>query len=261
MKEIIRELLPRTPRPHCIRFGPLRGAKIVTSWHDYPGAILGRTEAPLLRWFRSNVGESETWLDVGAHYGYTAIALSRLIGPSGRVFAFEPVLSTAACVRRTREINPLENLAVVPIGLDSGSTPRILDLPTVRGMADRTIDPARPTERIETRSLDTLWPSLCAGSPVIHGIKIDVQGMELEVMSGMRELLRRWSPKLVIEFHAGVDRAHALEILADCGYGTAAEPVDPSRASAALADDCSYAFYPLEAECASSSTASFTARI
>ena len=77
MKETIRELLPRRLKAHRILAGPLRGAKIVTSWHDYPGAILGRTERPLLGWFQANVQPGQTWLDIGAHYGYTAIALAQ----------------------------------------------------------------------------------------------------------------------------------------------------------------------------------------
>src|SRR5579864_9291336 len=96
-KESIRKVLPKNTKAYPILAGPLRGARIYTSWHDYPGAILGRTERPLLKWFQRNVAVGETWMDVGAHYGYTAVALASLVGPSGRVFAFEPVLSTAAC--------------------------------------------------------------------------------------------------------------------------------------------------------------------
>ena len=46
VKEALRKLLPRTVKPHRILAGPLRGQWIVTSWHDYPAAILGYTEAP-----------------------------------------------------------------------------------------------------------------------------------------------------------------------------------------------------------------------
>src|SRR5437016_5508671 len=91
LKERIRRMLPSTVRPHSILAGPLRGAKLYTSWYDYPGAILGTTELPLLEWFARNVQPGETWIDVGAHYGYTAIALCRLVGAPGRVVAFEPV--------------------------------------------------------------------------------------------------------------------------------------------------------------------------
>src|SRR4026208_2596549 len=75
LKTHIRRFLPDTIRAHLILAGPLRGAKIETSWHDYPGAILGTTELPLLEWFARNVQPGETWIDIGAHYGYTAIAL------------------------------------------------------------------------------------------------------------------------------------------------------------------------------------------
>src|SRR5947207_9715779 len=113
LKAQFRRLLPRTPHPHSILTGPLQRARIYTSWHDYPGAILGTTEKPLLDWFRRNVLLGETWVDVGAHYGYTAIALCRLVGPTGRVFAFEPVLGTAGCVARSRELNALAQLQIV----------------------------------------------------------------------------------------------------------------------------------------------------
>jgi len=52
----------------------------------------------LLEWFSKNVAPVETWLDVGAHYGYTAIALRRLVGENGRVIAFEPMLSATGAV-------------------------------------------------------------------------------------------------------------------------------------------------------------------
>ncbi|HEV3333083.1 MAG TPA: FkbM family methyltransferase [Bryobacteraceae bacterium] len=258
MKERIRDLLPRQLKQHTIHGGPLTGCAIYTSWHDYPGAILGTTEKALLQWFRRNVRSGETWLDVGAHYGYTAIALSRQVGASGRVFAFEPVLQTASCVIRTRELNGLRQLTVIPMGLADHPGIRTLELPTVRGMADSTIEARGSGECILTASLDSFWPSLCGDYPEIHGIKIDVQAMELDVLLGMKELLRRWAPKLIIEFHRGVNRDPLLHLLAACGYSTDWESLDPARPERVLADDISYAFRPLSNVCASLSTPSST---
>ena len=47
LKSFLRRLLPKTIRAQRILGGPLRGLHIVTSWHDYPAAIMGRTERPL----------------------------------------------------------------------------------------------------------------------------------------------------------------------------------------------------------------------
>src|SRR5260370_271489 len=186
VKEVVRSMLSATVKPHSVLGGPLKGARIYTSWHDYPGAILGTTEKPLLNWFADNVSPGETWIDVGAHYGYTAIALCRLVGPSGRVVAFEPVLATAGCVPRTRALNRLRQLRVVPLALGANPLLETRRLPTVRGMADSTIAAGAWEEEISVVSFDTAWSLMCEASPEVHGVKIDVQGMELDVIEGMR---------------------------------------------------------------------------
>src|SRR6266702_3527618 len=138
LKAQIRRFLPKTIRAHRILGGRLRGYRIVTSWHDYPAAILGRTERALLDWFERHVAAGETWLDVGAHYGYTAIALSRLVGAGGRVYAFEPVVATAGCISQAGSLNELRQLTVVPVALGDCGELSIDSLPAVRGMVDTT---------------------------------------------------------------------------------------------------------------------------
>jgi len=242
VKRHIRRFLPKSAYSHSILAGSLRGARIYTSWHDYPGAILGTTEKPLLEWFRRNVSTGETWIDVGAHYGYTGIALCRLVGPAGRVVAFEPVLSTAGCVARTRELNGLRQLQVIPLGLAACPNLETRRLPLVRGMADSTIGPRTWEEPISVASFDIIWPILCEGNQLVHGIKIDVQGMELEVLEGMRQTLCEQHPKLIVEFHSGVDRAKALELLSSYGYRGPGAPIDTRPSEELYQDDKSYLF-------------------
>ncbi len=222
----------------------MRGRVIVTSWHDYPGAILGRTERPLLDWFARNVRPNETWLDVGAHYGYTAIALSELVGPGGRVFAFEPVLYTAGHLARTRVLNRLAQLAVLPFGLGEPDTLTLKSLPVVRGMADSTLQSRDWCEGILVARLDSLWSKLCHGKPGVDGIKIDVQGMEIETLKGMAGLLRESKPRLVVEVHEGVDRRELLDVIESVGYSRTGEPLETGADSdgAQYLDDQSYAF-------------------
>ena len=234
IKSYLRTLLPRAIRQHLILAGSLRGCRIVTSWHDYPAAITGRTERPLLEWFAENVKKGETWLDIGAHYGYTAIALSRLVGQQGRVFAFEPMVSTAGCVAQTRELDKFPQLVVLPLGLADPETLEMNQLPVTRGMVDSTIE--RTTnhaprtewlENIMVARLDWLWPRICGGREDIDGVKIDVQGMEVEVLNGMIETLRRQHPKLVVEVHHGVDRKELLGLIETAGYSRQAMPIEP----------------------------------
>jgi FkbM family methyltransferase len=249
LRETLRAFLPRGLKAHRIRRGPLAGHRIYTSWHDYPGAISGGTEAPLLAWFARHVKPGETWLDIGAHYGYTGIALAKLVGETGRVIAFEPVTATAGCVSRTRELNRLTQLHVVPLGLSARPGIRPVELPVFRGMADSTL-PAKPAsatvigQLIFLSSFDHLWESLSAGNSCVNGVKIDVQGMEYDVLAGMKDTLRRCHPKLVIEFHPGVDRSGILQFLTQCGYCSKPQAVEPGSEDNPIEDNKSYAFFP-----------------
>jgi FkbM family methyltransferase len=204
-----------------------------------------------LAWFEQNVKPGETWLDVGAHYGYTAIALSRLVGKSGRVFAFEPMLSTAGYLTQTRRLNNLSQLTILPYGLGLPETVTMASLPVTRGMVDSTIESEGNSKGQETWSehfaiarFDWLWPRICSGDSKIDGVKIDVQGMETEVLTGMVETLKSQCPKLVVELHRGVDRGKFLDAVTAAGYARDAVPIEPAdgETSTLYFDDHSYYF-------------------
>lgn len=229
--------------------GPLGGSFIVTSWHDYPAAILGRTEEPLLNWFAANVKKDETWLDIGAHYGYTAIALCKLVGESGRVFAFEPMLNTAGCICRTRSLNNLVQMTVVPLALGNRAELAMDSMLSIRGMIDSTLQGGDGfKESFMISKLDWLWPTISGNDRKVDGIKIDVQGMEIDVLEGMSGLLTRQKPKLLVELHTGVSRARFLEVIGSCGYSQRGIPLEPLQGETdPVYADRTYIFQPKEA--------------
>ncbi len=248
LKEGLRQLFPRSLVRHRILGGPLRGSVIVTSWHDYPAAILGRTEKALLGWFASNVARGETWLDIGAHYGYTAIALCQLVAAAGRVYAFEPMLSSASCISQTKLLNNLPQMTVVPIALGNSANLALDSRRSIRGMIDSTLQDAEGLkESFLISRLDWLWPIISEPDSRIDGIKIDVQGMEIQVLEGMAAVVKRHRPKLLVEFHPGVSRPKALDVIASMGYvprGIAIDPL-PGELEPAYTDR-TYLFQPEE---------------
>lgn len=219
-KNIIRNLLPRKVNGKKILAGPLRGEKIFTSWHDYPAAILGWTEKSLIHWFIENIQSGETWVDIGAHYGYTSIAMCKLVSETGRVFAFEPMLSTVGYLSMTKSTNGFSQLSILPFGLGEVDKFTLLDLPVERGMADSTLINKENMDRILIGNFDWIWPQINQNNPTIHGIKIDVQGMELEVLRGMIKTITSISirPKLVVEIHRGVCRDEFSTLIMKLGY-------------------------------------------
>jgi FkbM family methyltransferase len=220
VKSLVRELLPRRHVAHRIMSGPLAGMRIVTSWHDYPAAIMGYTERKLTDWLLANAQPGETWLDVGANCGYTSLALSQAVGQSGRVFAFEPALPTAACLERTARANRLGQLVALPFALSDAPEPVVSRFATERGMIDSQLSVDGPLEMtaIVAVGLDAIWDGIAGGDSVVHGIKMDVQGMELDALRGMRNMLTRYRPKIVLEIHRDVSRSDILALLESCGY-------------------------------------------
>ncbi|MHC1784978.1 MAG: FkbM family methyltransferase [Anaerolineaceae bacterium] len=248
LKEFIRRFLPHSIRPYRILSGFLKGRIIFTSLHDYPAAIHGITESNLVAWMIRNVKLGEVWLDVGAHYGYISLALSLLTGREGKVYAFEPIITTAGYLNLTRQANDLTQMVIIPMALGASGGPNLIRLPVTRGMADSTLETSRDFENILLMSLDKLWKELADSKEEPAGIKIDVQGMELDVLTGMQSLLRVHKPKLLLEFHIGVDRSQITALLESCDYkipGTDISSNLPVTASSYL-DNTTYLFIPKE---------------
>jgi FkbM family methyltransferase len=250
LKENFRWLLPSAIRPRRILGGPLRGDFLVTSWHDYPAALLGYAESGLMAWFAETVRPGETWLDLGAHYGYTSLALCRYVGETGRVFAFEPLLKTAGHLSATRQANRLSRLTVVPLALTDVEEITSLKTQIWKAMAQPLEVPSDHTwvEPIYCVALDWVWSRLCGADDAISGIKIDVEGMEGKALQGMIGLLRKHKPKLVIEVHKsrGVDLDVLAPVLREAGYNTAGHVIGTPGSA-----DASYEFTVDRGTCAS----------
>jgi len=142
-------------------------------------------------------------------------------------------------------LNGLRQMRVIPIALGPHPELAVNRMALVRGMLDSTAEPGAGSETYLEASLDWLWPMVSEGNPRIHGIKIDVQGMEGAVLEGMKQILTRWQPKLALEFHGGVDRQKLLDLLGESGYrlpGAPIEPVTGEKTRPQYLDNKSYAF-------------------
>jgi hypothetical protein len=113
-------------------------------------------------------------------------------------------------------------------------------------MLDSTINGSNRKETLFVANLDWLWPKICGGNNAIDGIKIDVQGMEIEVLRGISVILEALKPKLIIELHKGVDRDAFLNQIVSSGYRVEAIPLVSYEEGLEnnLIDDKSYVFLP-----------------
>jgi FkbM family methyltransferase len=166
------------------------------------------------------------------------------------VVVYEPNPESRARLQDNLALNAIRNVTVRPVGVGAqeGEFELVFD-PLMAGGASADAKVAgqiRETaghlrvERIRVVSVDDDIAE--SRLPIPAFVKIDVEGMELEVLRGMRRLLRSARPALYIEMHGATldeKRANArrvLEELAASGYGDVTHVETGSRVTPQTAD-------------------------
>ncbi len=179
-----------------------------------------KSEAPSIRFLLESPLEGGTLVDVGANVGVFAYYLSRLAGPSGKVYAFEAQPELGPHLEALASSFRLDNLHIVNRGLSS--QPGMLRMQRSKagsGQASFHHGAGGGLEAIEipVTTLDAFF----ADTPhePIRFIKCDVEGHELEVFRGAERILREDAPVLLFECHDEQARQGELfGFLAGLGY-------------------------------------------
>jgi FkbM family methyltransferase len=165
---------------------------------------------------RTALPEGGIAFDVGANIGTHAVALARQTGPAGSVFAFEPQRVVHGMLATNATLNGLG--WIHPIHAAVGAAPGELLMPdyVYTNEANYGAIALGETERgwpVRVVTLDA-WCWL----PRVDGVKIDVEGMEAQVLDGARELIARFRPVLFVENDRTSTSVGVLERLLAAGY-------------------------------------------
>jgi len=173
---------------------------------------------------RRLVRAGDVVLDVGANLGVHTVLLAQLVGPQGRVLAFEPNAELFPGLQRT--LAALPNVTLYPCALSDQDSQAVLFVPadhSMAGLADWTRQPTRPIP-CATRRLDDLLAADGVRPPDF--VKCDAEGAERLVFEGARRTLDRSdAPIILFEANAnnaagfGRTRADAAEFLAGRAAG------------------------------------------
>jgi FkbM family methyltransferase len=168
---------------------------------------------------RDHISPGDTVCDVGAHKGTYTYWLSRWVGNSGRVLAFEPQPSLAAYLRRTV---PLHNVVVEQKALwsETGALDLFVPVPNSPGASLVATAGGSDGTRLQVPvvALDDYLPP----EKRVSLLKVDAEGAELAIFRGARRILDESRPLLVFECenrhlaHGSVEDVFAF--LTDAGY-------------------------------------------
>lgn len=153
-----------------------------------------------LRFVRDNVRKGAAIVDIGANVGNHAVFLSRFLEPS-RILVLEPNFELLDVLNDNLRANGVTNVDTSFLGLAIGAKRKTYEL-SIRDLnnvcASRLIESS--SGRINSEPLDAIVQDQ------VDLIRVDVEGMELEVLEGATRTISRFQPYLLVEtFNANIE--------------------------------------------------------
>jgi FkbM family methyltransferase len=146
--------------------------------------------------FRQILRPGMTAVEVGANIGAHTVSIARFVGPGGRVLAFEPQRGIFQMLCANLALNGIEQVEAhwAAVGRAPGEVrvPR-LDSHRRNNFGGLSIGREASGDAVRLVTLDSF------ALPACHLIKIDVEGMEAEVIRGAEETIRRHAPIIYAE--------------------------------------------------------------
>lgn len=158
---------------------------------------------------RQNVKPGATVLDLGAHMGLFSVVMSQLVGKEGRVYSFEPTPSTRSVLKEVVKINGCDHNVRVrseAVSKQKG-TFFFYDTGDLVSNANSLVQTDRSANKIEVNavSLDEFAEEQNA---VINCLKIDVEGAELDLLEGAKNVFKKMRPAALLSLHPASIKAN-----------------------------------------------------
>lgn len=210
-----RRVFPRGPRL-CAFPNDLIGRELAVAGAYEPAGISA------IEWLCDkgviDLNPGATFLDIGANIGVYAVSLA---GRFPSVFAFEPHPITSQILGLNVALNGLGNVSMQPYALsDQDGVADLIDM-SHDNVGASTLEPARAcggTHRVELRHAGAAVRALTKSRVAL--IKLDVEGHELKVLSGLKELLKEQRPVVAFEANDAALAQSVPALLREVGYTT-----------------------------------------
>jgi FkbM family methyltransferase len=174
------------------------GFRLKLDLATYPDVAMayGLYELDTARLIKRLLKLGDHFVDAGANIGYFTLLAARLVGPSGRVDAFEPhPMNRARLVDHLRDNDLADRVRVHALALSDSAGVATMHMPSEAGANHGMASFYAPGEAVEvpTARLDEV---LAGTKPKL--IKLDVEGAEPLAIAGMAGLIATPHPPLVI---------------------------------------------------------------
>jgi FkbM family methyltransferase len=204
-------LIPPSARVPILQ-GALRGRWWIAGSSNH-GCWLGSYEYDKQQRLSAQVQPGMVVYDIGAHVGFYTLLAAQLVGPGGRVFAFEPLPRNLTYLRQHIDLNHFGNVTVFDAAVGQAAGVGQFSVHAASSMGSLTAD---GTLTVPIVSLDELSAQGRLIPPQI--LKIDVEGAEADVLRGAQALLQTHHPTIFLATHGADVHRQCLTLLRELGY-------------------------------------------
>lgn len=166
-------------------------------------------------------GMCRIFVDVGAGIGLFTIRVGKLLeAHGGRVVALEPDPRQFLCLIKNVRFNRLRNVTVLRLALGDCEGELRLTLYDVAGWSSLYAIHGTGRKLCEVTVRVVTFDSLVKmlDLPSVDVVKIDVEGAEVTVLEGARQVLSLYKPHLVVEVHGRENLVKVQELLRKYSY-------------------------------------------
>jgi len=192
--------------------GRLRG-KLWIAGSSNNGCWLGSYEYEKRLMFEKNIKKGEIMFDIGANVGFYTLLASILVGEGGKVFAFEPVPRNLQYLHKHMQMNRIGNVSVFEEAISDSAGVVSFEEDSYHSLGHFS---QKGSLKVKTVSLDELV--LQGRVPVPDCVKIDVEGAEMLVLSGGKELFTKKKPLIFLATHGQDLHDECCRLLKTWGY-------------------------------------------
>lgn len=192
--------------------GEIKGKKWIVGSSTH-GCWLGSYEYQKQLLFANTIKENSIVFDVGANVGFYTLLASSLVGPAGKVFAFEPVPRNCAYLKKHLRLNHIKNVTLFEVAVADSKGMTSFDASTDNSMGHFS---EQGKLQVNTVCLDDLVTEGRILAP--DYIKIDVEGAEMMVLSGASAILGKYHPTLFLATHGEDIHQQCCQFLVSLGY-------------------------------------------
>lgn len=200
--------------------GPLKGYRMRVDWNKHRSFAYGSWEPEVVDAISRVVGPGMRVVDIGAHGGFYALLLAKLVGASGSVIAFEPLPANFRMLKENVAMNGLRNVTIERSAVCSHSGQFELEVPDEDAAA--LAGPMEDSEdtKVMTVSCLSLDDYFSFPRSRTDFIKMDVEGAEGDVLKGAKAIITLYRPTMMIELHnVGHAATHPVALyLRQIGY-------------------------------------------